>query len=312
MTRSAFVRHWLSRPPALGRSLIGILISVGGASILRWVLGVAADPVPFSPYYPAIVLCALFAGWRAGLVCIVVSMATVDIFFLKPYLQPTKDSRTFAMMVIFLLSSGALVGIAQTLRTTLARLSEANERTRYLNDELLHRVRNTLAIINSLAIQTYRAEPLEFPSAFGKRMSALAGGLDILAREHGMGMDLRAIVETACKPFMHGDCIRIEGETCLLANDTVIPLTLAMHELCTNAVKYGALSVGEGKVRIECRQAESGEQMLLDWRECNGPKVDAPVRRGLGSALLRDARLGPALTDFRPDGFHCQMRLRRG
>ena len=182
MTRVGFVRLWLSRPATPGRSLIGILTSVGVASILRWMLGVAADPIPFATYYPAIVLCALFAGWRAGLACIVVSIAAVDIVFLKPHLRPTTDLRAFAMMAIFLLSCGALVAVAQTLRTTVARLNEVSERARYLNNELLHRVRNTLTIINSLAIQTYRAEPLEFPAAFSKRMSALAGGLDILAR----------------------------------------------------------------------------------------------------------------------------------
>lgn len=311
MSRLGAVRLWLSRLPSLGRSVTTVLTSVGIASLLRWALGATADPVPFVTYFPAIVLCALFAGWRAGLVCLALSMATVDIVFLTPHLKPTTDLRTFAMFAIFMLSCGVLIAVAQTLRSTVAQLNETTDRARYLNHELLHRVRNTLAIINSLAILTYRSEPLEFPKAFGKRMEALADGMNILEHDNEIPVDLRAVVETACKPFRHNHCVGIEGDTVLLPSDVVIPLTLAMHELCTNAVKYGALSIAEGQVRIGCKLAESGDLVLVDWQECNGPKVEPPVRKGLGSALLRDAKLGPALTEFRPDGLYCQLRLRR-
>ena len=234
-------------------------------------------------------------------------MAAVDLLFLKSHLRPTTDLRTAGMMALFVLSCLIFVSIAQALRSTIAQLNAANERTEFLNQELLHRMRNTLTVINSLAFQTYRAEPSDFPNVFSKRMAALAGGLDALTKDLGKDVELRVVIDNAIRPFMHDDCIVVTGPAFTIPEDTCIPLTLAIHELCTNAVKYGALSVSGGRVHIQSFEANGSVQ--LTWQESGGPHVGQPSQKGLGSALLNHPKLGPAKSTFLHEGLRCEMLL---
>lgn len=310
MMRLEFVRSQLSRAPSLGHSVVVIAILIAAASVLRWFFGMAADPVPFVTYFPAIVIVALLAGWRAGVASIFVSMAVVKLVFQQPQKAVIGDWQAMAMMGLFVLSCLMLVAIAQTLRVTVARLQTAHDRAEFLNRELLHRVRNSLAIVNSLAALTYQAEPGMFLPVFSKRMSALARGMDILSRHGGDQCDLRDTVETACEPFQQGNRIEITGPTGSVVGTSCVPLTLAIHELCTNAVKYGAFLVPEGKVRIAFGIDRAGHEATLVWQETDGPVVSRPDHKGLGSALLAHPNLGPAILSFEPDGVRCEMRLK--
>jgi two-component sensor histidine kinase len=280
------------------------------ASIVRWLLGAAAEPVPFVTYYPAIVVCTLLAGWRAGLASIFLSMALVNLVFIQPKMVITADWRTITMMGLFVLSCGMLVAIAQTLRATVTSLQAATDRTEYLNQELLHRVRNSLTLVNSLAAMTHRSDPANFVAAFSKRMTALAEGLDVLSRQDGQECDLHETVAQALAPFVQDDRIAVSGPTCLLPPQACVPLVLAIHELCTNAVKYGALSSRAGCIRIEIQLDKQHGEARLTWQELGGPVVSPPQRSGLGTALLADPVLGPASLTYHPQGLQCEMRLR--
>jgi len=309
MLQHGFVRSMLLRPPMLRNSLITLVVTIFVASALRWLFGAAAEPVPFVTYFPAIVVTTLLAGWRAGLTSVFASIAVVKLVFHQPESPIVNDWQSFAMAVLFVLSCVMLVAIAQWLRVTVSSLQAANDRAEFLNRELLHRVRNSLAIVNSLAALTYQTEQSRFLSVFSKRMSALASGLDLLSEQGGDQCDLRETVEKACAPFDFRGRIEISGSGCSLPGSLCVPLTLAVHELCTNAVKYGALSDPDGKVTIELCSKAPGEASLV-WRETGGPPVVTPDHQGLGTALLSHPSLGPATLTFPESGLQCEMHFR--
>lgn len=310
MFRLRSVRSRLLRKPTLGFSVLTVTACVLVASVARWILGEAANSVPFVSYYPAIVLCTLLAGWRAGAMAIFVSMALVNTLFMRPQVSVTQDWHTAATMTLFVLSCGLLVAIAQTLRVTVVQLQAATDRAEYLNQELLHRVRNSLTVVNALAAMTFKAEPANFIPVFSKRMGALAGGLDVLSLHDGQECDLHAMINQACAPFAEGSRITVMGSTGMLPSQVCIPLMLGIHELCTNAVKYGALSVVDGEIRIETEWDVANGVASVTWQESGGPTVTLPERRGLGSALLADPLLGPATVTFEPHGLRCELRLK--
>ena len=303
------MRSRLRQAPKLTNSVLVVSLSVGIGTLFRWMIGSAADLIPFITFYPVIVICTLLAGWRAGLVSIFVSMAVVNLVFLRPQIGFTTDWQTVSMMGLFVLSCVMLIAIAQTLRATVAQLQDATDRAEYLNQELMHRVRNTLTVVNSLAALTFKSDPANFMTGFTKRMGALAGGLDLLSRHGGKSCDLRETVEEACQPFMLDHRISFAGPSCTLPGELCVPLVLAVHELCTNSVKYGALSVSGGRVNVELSTDEASNEALVVWQEIDGPQVQPPTRQGLGSTLLAHPLLGPSRLSFDPQGLRCEMRL---
>jgi len=197
--------------------------------------------------------------------------------------------------------------VQSSFAETSAILRERNEERRQtdehrqlLLDELSHRVRNTLTALLSIAMHTFRgkAEP-EAAEAFQARLMALSGAHDILMNEHWEGADLSDIVKQATAPHRgDGSRIRLAGPRIRLRPKTAHALAMAMHELCTNAVKYGALKGDQGWVSIEwqatntesssafCGQP-SRPRLRLRWEENGGPPVQEPTKRGFGSRLLR-------------------------
>ena len=198
-------------------------------------------------------------------------------------------------------------------------LKEAELRQRLLFDELNHRVKNTLAIVQSLAQQTLRSkpEPAEFALAFGSRLASLARAHDLLTRDSWQGAELKRIVQSALEPFaddLADGRIRIGGPAVSMPANATITLCLMLHELATNAAKYGALSVEAGRLSIEWTAVTNGGLTTLDlhWREEHGPKIVAPVRKGFGSRLLAASamQLNAELSlDYLAEGLVCRVRF---
>jgi PAS domain S-box-containing protein len=197
---------------------------------------------------------------------------------------------------------------------------EAEERQKLLLDELNHRVKNTLATVQSLATQTARGtdSPAAFREAFEGRLIALSQAHDQLTRRHWRSADLRDIVTSATSPYFtqSSDRIAIEGEAIMLTPRIALTLALAMHELSTNAAKYGALSVSPGRVEIRwriARQPGQPQRLAIEWREFEGPPVSTPERRGFGSRFIESSVAtelqGKARLDFDPAGLRCTMEI---
>jgi PAS domain S-box-containing protein len=192
------------------------------------------------------------------------------------------------------------------------------QRQKLLMDELNHRVKNTLATVQSLAAQTARAArtPAAFRERFEGRLIALSKAHDQLTVHHWESADLRELLSGSLAPYTGAGSERIilRGEDIVLRPRAVLTLAMAIHELTTNAAKYGALSVPGGRIEIHW-QPLSGEkgrtQLRIDWIEQGGPLVAVPDQRGFGSKLIEGsiaAELGgTARMIFAPEGLRCEI-----
>jgi len=208
----------------------------------------------------------------------------------------------------------------QAAQREIADRTRAEEHQRLLINELNHRVKNTLATVQSIAAQTRRTadDPQVSYEAFLERLMALSRAHNVLTRQRWEGAELREIVEDAIQPFDAGGArFRIGGPSTWLEPQAALALAMALHELATNAAKYGALSVAEGHVALNWTVGEDGGDGLrldLSWQEMDGPPVTTPARKGFGSRLLERglaAELnGEVNVDYRPEGLVCTMRAR--
>jgi PAS domain S-box-containing protein len=214
----------------------------------------------------------------------------------------------------------ALRGLAGDYKGLIAIVIDITERKRaeehraLLIDELNHRVKNTLAIVQSFANQTLRnASSTEVASeVLSLRLGSLAKAHDVLTREHWSGADLRDVAISAIGAYigefqapqfvLHGPGLRLRPKA-------VLALSMAFHELATNAVKYGALSSEKGRVEIEW--SINADRFLLRWEESGGARVEMPQRRGFGSRLVEYGLAqdlgGRATLDFAPAGLACHI-----
>lgn len=185
------------------------------------------------------------------------------------------------------------------------------EHQRLLMHELNHRVKNTLAVVQALAHQTFAGSPeAERRKAFEGRLAALASAHNLLTRESWEAASIREVVASAAAPCNpDGARVRLDGPDMRLPPKTAVALALAVHELCTNAVKYGALSNGRGHVQV--RWSIDCGRLRLVWAEQGGPPVAVPTRRGFGSRMLERALAseldGSVVLDFAPDGLRCTI-----
>lgn len=191
---------------------------------------------------------------------------------------------------------------------------EAAERQHLLLNELNHRVKNTLATVQSLAHQTFKNIDREATARFMGRLAALSTAHGILTgTEWHMG-SFDEIVEAAIAPFGR-DRFDLDGHQCNVHPKVAVSLAMVLHELGTNAVKYGALSNDQGRVRIHwaCDQSGDGTRLRFRWEETGGPVVAPPTQKGFGSRLIeRQLALefgGCAKLTFAREGLACAMDL---
>ena len=192
----------------------------------------------------------------------------------------------------------------------------AEQQQKLLLDELNHRVKNTLATVQSIAAQTLRTspDPLAFRQAFESRLLALSATHDLLTASSWRSAALRDILLAEFRP--HGvERYRLEGPDLALSPARALALGLLFHELATNAAKYGALSSPEGCVRVHwsVEGGPGGDRLVIAWTEEKGPRVSVPTRKGFGSRLiersLRGELGGEATLAYHADGIHCRVVL---
>ena len=190
------------------------------------------------------------------------------------------------------------------------------EQLKLMINELNHRVKNTLAMVQSLASQTLRGEsdPAVAYEKLAARLFGLSQAHDVLTGERWHGADLHELVARALQPFVSAESGRatLRGPAVRLPAEGALSMALMFHELATNAVKYGAFSVESGRVEIAWTLDE--DQLALTWKETGGPPVTAPTRMGFGSRLiergLRGELNGKATLTYAPEGLICAMQAR--
>lgn len=187
----------------------------------------------------------------------------------------------------------------------------AAERQRRLINELDHRARNTLATIQAVAWQSFRGTDPDRLARFNGRIAALSAAHAVLTGTSWRGADLRPVIEAAVAPFGIGR-FDLEGPLVEIDPKAAVSLSIALHELATNAATYGALRVPEGHVSIRWR-ADDRRHLLLQWQEEGAEAVRPPVNRGFGLQFIeRQLAMefaGTATFDFEPGGVNCLLRL---
>lgn len=221
----------------------------------------------------------------------------------------------------YLLSAGPLVNDAKEPVGSIVTLIDitdrksAEEQQNVLVAELNHRVKNILAIVQSVAAQTARRSSSlgAFTSTFSGRVKALAVAHDILTQTRWIGIGLNELLQAVLAPYRYPDENRVmlSGSPVMVPARMVLPLSMAVHELATNASKYGSLSNPQGVVHIEWGIGDAEPQLLMSWREQGGPAVTVADSGGFGTTLIRrvieyDLK-GKVDLRFPPEGMHGRL-----
>jgi len=190
----------------------------------------------------------------------------------------------------------------------------ADRQREMLLAELNHRVKNTLAVVQAIAHQTFKGEAATPASrqAFEARLAALAAAHNLLTQSNWETASLLRLASEAFDARSAAKRVTLTGPEILLPPKEALAIALALHELCTNAVKYGALSDDSGRIAVDWRRSDGASPRLsLTWREENGPPVRAPQRRGFGTHLVERTLAadldGEVRLDFRPEGLVCSI-----
>jgi len=214
--------------------------------------------------------------------------------------------------------SGALVGAVNML-VDITERKRAEEQQALLVRELHHRVKNTLATVQAIMGSTARASSSieDFQEKFIGRVASLSRTHSLLTEDLRQTILFQDLLRNELDPFDDGTSqrIRLKGPPVELSSDLAVPIGMAVHELTTNAAKYGALSVLGGSVEVTwslCIEAD-GRKLLFEWLERDGPPIEAPTRRGFGSRLLErvlTAQISAEVAiDHDPDGLRARVAV---
>lgn len=195
--------------------------------------------------------------------------------------------------------------------------AQKEERLRLVAAEMNHRINNTLATVQAIVRQTLRKAnvPAAVGEAIGGRLVALRDAHALLTQRDWQRSDLHEIIENAIQPHRDGaGRFTVHGPRIDLEPTPGVAVSMAMHELCTNAVKYGALSMPAGEVNIgwEIEHVDGARHLSLRWQERHGPSVQAPTHKGFGSILIKDALAaelnGAVELSYEATGVICTIR----
>jgi two-component system, chemotaxis family, CheB/CheR fusion protein len=211
---------------------------------------------------------------------------------------------------------GQVIGLS-AIAHDIGERKRAEEHQRLLINELNHRVKNTLATVQSITSQTLRtaSDPQQARVAIESRLIALSRAHDVLTRQNWEGAEFHEIVLVALEPFSSRMENRLHwtGPRIRLPPRMALAIAMALHELATNAVKYGALSniTGEVHVNWQVGTGNGSRTLQLRWKETGGPPVEVPLQRGFGSRLLErslaDDLCGAVKIEFMPSGIICEV-----
>jgi two-component sensor histidine kinase len=293
--------------------LFAIAITLFAAAV-RLMLGDRLVGVQFVTIFPAIIAAAYVGGTRPALVSAAVGALVGWYFFIPPHGSFVFPEPRHLLTLIFYATVAVLIAVpVGRLRAAQLAAAEGERRQTLLAAELNHRVKNTLAVVQSVAHQSFPSEEVgpEPRQRFEQRLAALAAAHDVLTRENWEPTQLSSIIEAAAHAYAGDFRISIAGPEVLVRPQAAVTVAMAIHELCANAAKYGALSVPEGRVNVSWSVDERERRLELRWQESGGPPVEPPATRGFGSRMIERALAGElrgrSAIHFRPDGVVCEI-----
>lgn len=307
MAITSQLRRAVVAPKSAGFQLALVVATTAIAGLLRWSLDRGTNGAPFATFFPCVVLAAIFLDWPYAILAALAGGVVGTSFIIRSPLDFPLSIR-LTTVTAYLLTASFMIGFGVLLRRTIIELDRQSRRMDLLNIELQHRAGNALQIVKALASRAARStDPAEFYHTLAGRLDALTKANALLGINGLKSCDLAEFIRRALEPFASGN-VEIDGPECEICGELGMSLVLALHELATNATKYGALSGDAGRVRIAWQIEPDGEHVLLRWRESDGPAVSEPTVWGLGSRILRPNRvLHRVDVRYLRDGLECDI-----
>jgi two-component sensor histidine kinase len=264
----------------------------------------------FTFLFPAVLIAGLFGGTWSGVSTAVFGALLIAYIWIPPRLSFRLSGDGDFRLIAFWSVASMVIFLTAFVHTVLDRLAAAEARATTVAREMQHRVQNTLALVQAVARQTFRtAEDLGAAQrVFAARLDALGRAQTLIADEIDADVGIDALIKAALSPFDIGQ-FTLNGPSIVLPKDASVSFALLVHELATNAAKYGALSSAAGRIEILWTE-EPDQRACLTWKERLGPAVIPSARVGFGSKLLRTAfpqGAGDASIAFEPDGVRCTI-----
>ncbi|MBU3076419.1 sensor histidine kinase [Sphingomonas quercus] len=255
----------------------------------------------------------LSSGLMGGGDLIGVALAGTAVRGIEATLKQDDRTRDLLLSAGPLRQSGDVIGGAIVTIADVTERRAAERRQALLMGELTHRVRNTLTLVMSIANRTIAGarDMADFRTAFGRRVEALAATHSLLAEGTWSGLSLEELINAELAPYvtLGSDRVHLALGKVRIAPNTAVALGLILHELVTNAVKYGALSTEDGRIAIGT--VIDGTTVEISWQEIGGPPVVAPEKMGFGQTViargLAGSGLRPTEVEFHPEGLVCRM-----
>ena len=302
--------NWWRLSPGSAETYALAAIFVLIAALLRWGLGfLTQDLQAFTTFYPAVLFAALVGGVGPGVLAALLGGIICWWEFLPPHTGLVPLGRADAInMVTYCVASALIVWAIDHYRALTKRLSDEEGFRKLAVDELAHRLKNKVATIQAIVDFRLRKHP-EVRHEVMTSLAALMATDDLIMATQGQGADIRDILSTELAPY---DVSRISmaGPNCLLSPKLAVTIALLVHELATNAAKYGALSNSTGKLTIHWSLFDG--RLTFAWRESGGPQVNQPTHAGFGTRLFQRALEpfdGNVETTFAPTGLVCKLSL---
>jgi len=210
-------------------------------------------------------------------------------------------------------AEGKIIGAAKIARD-ITEQKRSQERIAILAREAEHRSKNLLSTVQAAVMLSQSDTPDGLKKVIEGRIRALSNIHSLFAQTRWIGADLSTIAAQELTPYSADSParVRIDGPPVLLAPDVAQAVAITLHELATNAVKYGALSAANGRVDLKWSHEPGGGLTLL-WKETDGPKVQTPTRKGFGSRVIEEmivGRSGKTRFDWHADGLVCEITLK--
>lgn len=277
-----------------GRPGLGLGIGLGCLAAASLMQVVSGTPLAYTMFYPAIMLVAFFSGRPVGYAAVIFSAAFAWYFYLPPGERADPSKASLIGITAFILMGVLITAVTGSLTKALVRLAarqreteRAREELKSLISEMSHRRRNELMLVDAIARSVTPQTPQGRVALreFSNRVRALANSGELLVREAD-GAPIDRLIENQIRPFCPPEKVRHEGPPLMLSSMAVRYLGMALHELCTNATKHGALSRDQGTVDLAWR-LEGGEFRIV-WTESGGPPVAATDSSGFGRKVLTE------------------------
>jgi two-component sensor histidine kinase len=287
-------------------ALLIFAVALGARYLLD---SVVPERLPFITFFPAVLVAAYFCGTGPSILVLILSAVTGSIWGATN----VADEATFfiASFLLFTVLSGINVALMHVLMSALEKVRERDRQLGIINRELKHRIKNLFSIANSVCLQTIKSGKTvdDMSHAVSGRLMAIAAAQDLLTATPQDGADLHALTAALVTTLAPDPSrVEIDGPPTQLPADTATPFALVLHELATNALKYGAWSAESGMVKMTW--TKDNVVLLFRWREHDGPAVAPPTREGLGRVLIRSSLPGATVThDIKADGLECRIDL---